>query len=54
MFGIFCKNVIDIRSKSRHNREEKRDRYRPIAKRMKLPPRGTEPVTSPFRKGGEL
>jgi hypothetical protein len=27
MFGIFCKNVIDIRSKQAHNREEKRDRW---------------------------
>jgi hypothetical protein len=38
MFGMFMKNVIDIRSKQGHNREEMRDRYFAVQRGKKKPP----------------
>jgi hypothetical protein len=54
IFGIFGENVIDIRSKSGHNREEIRDRYPRREKAKKLPPRATGENEIPFLKGGGL
>ena len=56
MFGIFLKNVIDIRSKQAHNREEMWDRSNTEKRSETLASaaRTFDPATSTFGRGGEF